>query len=116
MTQEELASSCNGTLCVRLPSNAAIHAAYTSDMLSDVMAHAPENSALITIQNHINTIAVSTLAGIEIVVVCHNRDIPADMLKSAEAEGVGIVTTPLSQFEASCAIGLALSRESKNNG
>ena len=109
MTQQELAAACKGAVCVKASETTRIAAAYTSDMLSDVMAHAPDDSALITIQNHNNTIAVSTLVGVKVVVICHNRDIPDDMRKSAEAEGVGIVTTALSQFEASCAIGKALS-------
>lgn len=109
MTQQALAAACQGSVCVKASDTTRIAAAYTSDMLSDVMAHAPEDSALITIQNHNNTIAVSTLAGVKVVVICHNRDIPDDMRKSAEAEDVGIIITPLSQFEASCAIGKALS-------
>ena len=32
---------------------------YTSDLLSDVMGNAPEDSVLITIQAHKNTIAVA---------------------------------------------------------
>ncbi|MBN2875543.1 MAG: iron-sulfur binding hydrogenase, partial [Spirochaetales bacterium] len=38
--------------------------AYSSDLLSDVMANAVEGSVLITIQAHLNTIAVASLVGI----------------------------------------------------
>ena len=38
--------------------------AYTSDLLSDVMAHADERDVLITIQSHKNTVAVATLVGV----------------------------------------------------
>ena len=69
------------------------------------MGHCGDESALITIQNHLNTIAVCTLAGIEAIVICHNRPIPEDMKVAAEREGVAIVTTPLSQFAASVALG-----------
>ena len=37
--------------------------------------------------------------------ICHNRPIPEDMKVAAEREGVAIVTTPLSQFAASVALG-----------
>ena len=110
MKQDEIAAVCNGQIVVSVPPETEISAGYTSDMLSDVMANAPENSALVTIQNHINTIAVSTLAGIKIIVVCHGRAIPDDMKKIAGDEGVGIISTKMSQFEASCAIGSQLSR------
>ncbi len=109
MTQEEIASACNGLIVVPVPPGTEVRTGYTSDMLSDVMANAPENSTLVTIQNHINTIAVSTLAGVKIIVVCHGRVIPDDMKKIAHDEGVGIISTHLSQFEASCGIGNLLS-------
>ena len=78
-----------------------ITAAYTSDLLSDVMGHCGEESVLITIQNHLNAIAVCTLAGIEGIVLCHDRMPPDDMVEAAKREGIGIMTTPLSQFEVS---------------
>ena len=104
MTLQDLVSKLNGTLVVDKP-DAVITSAYTSDLLSDVMGHCGDESALITIQNHLNTIAVCTLAGIEAIVICHNRPIPEDMKVAAEREGVAIVTTPLSQFAASVALG-----------
>lgn len=78
-----------------------IAAAYTSDLLSDVMGHCGDESVLITIQNHLNAIAVCTLAGIEGIVLCHDRQPPDDMIEAAKREGIGITTTSLSQFEAS---------------
>lgn len=112
MTQDAIASACGGHIVVSAPPDTNISDGYTSDMLSDVMANAPENSTLVTIQNHINTIAVSTLVGIKIIVVCHGRNIPDDMKQVAEKEGVGIITSRLSQFQASCAIGKQLSAAS----
>ena len=79
-------------------------AAYASDLLSDVMGHCGDESALITIQNHLNTIAVCTLVGIEAIVVCHDRPIPDDMAEAAKREEVAIITTSMSQFEASVAL------------
>ena len=108
MTLQELADACQGEIVATPGGEVAVHAAYASDLLSDVMGHAPPESVLITVQNHVNTIAVCTLANIRVVVVCHGRPIPEDMRKAAAAEGVGIISTDLSQFEASCAIGKAL--------
>jgi len=108
MTQDTIAAACEGQILVPATSEGPIVSGYTSDMLSDVMANASENSVLITIQNHNNTIAVCTLVGIKTVIVCHGRPIPEDMMKSAASEGVGIISTNLSQFAASCAIGKVL--------
>ena len=103
MTFQELTAKVNGTVVVDNPS-ANINFAYASDLLSDVMGHCSDESALITIQNHLNAIAVCTLVGIEAVVICHGRPVPDDMKAAAEREGVGILTTSLSQFAASVAL------------
>jgi len=84
--------------------DATINYAYASDLLSDVMGHCGDESVLITIQNHLNTIAVCTLAGVELIVICHGRPVPDDMKAAAEREGVAIVVTEMSQFEASVAL------------
>ena len=103
MTFEELTAKINGTVVVANP-GAEINFAYSGDLLSDVMGHCGDESALITIQNHLNAIAVCTLAGIEAVVICHGRPVPDDMKAAAEREGIGIVMTPLSQFAAAIAL------------
>ncbi|MBQ2631461.1 MAG: hypothetical protein IJG13_17425 [Kiritimatiellae bacterium] len=103
MTLAELKEKVNGTVVVDKP-DARICFAYASDLLSDVMGHCGDESVLVTIQNHLNTIAVCTLAGIEAIVICHGRPVPDDMKAAAERESVAIVTTALSQFEASVAL------------
>ncbi len=100
MTLKQLAEILNGTIVVD-NEKANINFAYTSDLLSDVMGHCGDESVLITIQNHLNTIAVCTLAGIEAIVICHNRPIPDDMKEAALREGIAIVRTSLSQFAVS---------------
>lgn len=100
MTIKELAARLDATIIVDNP-DAQISAAYTSDLLSDVMGHCGDESALVTIQNHLNAIAVCTLVGVEVIVLCHGRPVPDDMKAAAEREGVGIVVTALSQFAAS---------------
>lgn len=111
MTIEEVAAKVNGKIAVDKP-GAEANFAYASDLLSDVMGHCGDESVLITIQNHLNTIAVCTLAGIEIIIICHNRPVPDDMAEAAKREEVAIITSPMSQFEASVALS-ALSPSAK---
>lgn len=87
-----------------------IGAAYTSDLLSDVMAHAHDADLLITIQAHNNTIAVASLAGVQGIVICNDRPVPEDMLASAAKENIAIFRTKANQFETSCAVGKLLER------
>jgi hypothetical protein len=75
--------------------------AYTSDLLSDVMANAKDGGALITIQAHKNTVAVAALVNITVIVVCNSRPIPEDMIPAARGEGIAIVRTRESQFTVS---------------
>ena len=74
---------------------------YTSDLLSDVMAHAQEDCALITIQSHKNTVAVATLVGASLIIICNNRNIPDDMIQSCKEEQVGLYRTTHTQFQIS---------------
>lgn len=103
MTISELAEKVHGTIVVNKPES-EVRFAYTSDLLSDVIGYCGDESALITIQNHLNTIAVCTLAGIEALVICHARPVPDDMKAAAEREEIAIITTEMSQFEASVAL------------
>ncbi len=79
--------------------DAPVRAGYTSDLLSDVIANAPEDSALITLQAHLNTVAVAGLAGVRAIIVCHGRGIPEDMIVAAQREGILLLRTAANQFE-----------------
>jgi hypothetical protein len=78
-----------------------VSGAYTSDLLSDVMANAVDVELLITVQAHRNAVAVATLVGTAALVICNDRPIPDDMLKAAAAERVGIYVTDRDQFTTS---------------
>lgn len=107
MTPSELAAALQAELIVDAP-EARVTCAYASDLLSDVMAHMQDGAVLITIQNHINTIAVSTLAGAAAILLCHGRDIPDDMAQAARREHIALLRTPRDQYETCCAVSAAL--------
>ncbi len=79
----------------------SINGAYSSDLLSDVMANAEEGQALITIQAHKNTIAVASLFGAPCIIICNDRPVPEDMIAAAAEEEIAIFVSPMSQFEVS---------------
>ena len=81
--------------------DAELTGAYTSDLLSDVMANAKDGGALITIQAHKNTIAVATLVNISVIIVCNSRPITEDFLASAKDEGIALMLTKENQFTVS---------------
>lgn len=81
--------------------DAEITKAYTSDLLSDVMGNAPEESILITIQAHKNTLAVAVLKDSPAVIICNNRPVPDDMLVSAKDENIAVFVSKENQFTVS---------------
>lgn len=83
---------------------------YTSDLLSDVMAHLKEGEALITIQAHKNSIAVASLMGAPAIVFCHGRPVTDDMLDAAAKENIALFVSSGSQYETTCALAQVLAR------
>lgn len=102
MTIAEIVAVCEAEIIALPEAPAVIAAAYASDLLSDVMAHAPPGAVLITVQNHLNTVAVATLVDIRAILVCHNRGLPDDMIAAARREEIALLRTSLDQFHACC--------------
>jgi hypothetical protein len=98
MTIREAAAKLQAEIIQNDFEDAQLEGAYTSDLLSDVMAHAKDGGALITIQAHKNTVAVATLVNLSVVIVCNNRPIPDDMIEAARDEGVAILRTKENQY------------------
>ena len=61
---------------------------YASDLLSDVLAHAPEGGLLVTLQVHLNVIAVASHAELAAVVFAGGRRPEADVIAKAAAEEI----------------------------
>ena len=77
-----------------------IQGGYASDLLSDVMANAQDGDAWITMQRHVNTVAVAQLKNLAAIVLVHGRRPEADTAARAAEHGIPIVTTPLAAFDA----------------
>ena len=103
MTLEEINTKVKGRIEVAADGVTAT-CVYCGDLLSDIMGHAGEDCALVTIQNHLNTIAVCTLVGCSVIVLCHDRPVPPDMAEAAKREGVAIIVTEFSQYAAALAL------------
>jgi hypothetical protein len=81
--------------------NSSVYEGYTSDLLSDVMANCKENSVWITIQRHMNVIAVAQLKKIAGIIL-PNGISPDDQVKiRAKDEGIYILGTQDNAFEVS---------------
>ena len=101
MKIKEIAAALNAEICQSEFEDVDVTGAYTSDLLSDVMANAKDGGALITIQAHKNTVAVSALVNITVIVICNSRPLPDDMLEAAKDEGIAVIRTKENQFTVS---------------
>jgi predicted transcriptional regulator len=72
---------------------------YCGDLLSDVMAHAPIGSIWLTVQGHLNIVAVAVLREMAAVAITGGREPDQETIQKAEQEGLPILRTTLSAFE-----------------
>ncbi len=80
--------------------NNEVTGAYVSDLLSDVMANSNVGNIWITLQTHLNIIAVADMKGLAGIIIVGNRKPAEDVIEKARAEKVTVMTTPLPAFEA----------------
>lgn len=101
MTVSELPAALDLRILQDQFEDAPVTGAYTSDLLSDVMANGHERGVLITIQSHKNTVAVATLVGASAIIICNNRPVPQDMIDAARQERIAILLSARDQFTVS---------------
>ena len=71
---------------------------YCGDLLSDVMAHAPDACIWITIQTHQNIVAVAKLREISAIIIAAGHEPDIDTKQKAEDEGIPLLISSLSSF------------------
>jgi hypothetical protein len=72
---------------------------YASDLLSDVLAHAPAGGLLVTLQVHLNVIAVASHADLRAVVFASGRRPEDEILARAVEEGITLYVAAEDTFE-----------------
>lgn len=99
MKVDELAALINGKIING--GDREIRTGYCCDLLSHVMADAPQNCAWMTVLTHVNIIAVAGLANIGCIVIPEGIDVPDQTADKAAEENVSLVTTAMSSYEVS---------------
>ena len=77
-----------------------IQRAHASDLLSDVLANAPSGGVLLTIQVHMNVIAVALHAGLAAVIFTSGMKPDEAARRKAVEEGLPLLGTAESTFDA----------------
>lgn len=72
---------------------------YVSDLLSDVLANAPKGGVLVTVQVHLNVIAVAVHAELAAVIFALDR-VPDEAVRAkAVEEGIALYVSKSSAFD-----------------
>ena len=79
--------------------NAQVRCGYTCDLLSWVMAHGKAGMAWVTVQTHMNVVAVASLMEMAAVILPEGIQMEALSLDKAREEGVTVLQSPLTAYE-----------------
>lgn len=72
---------------------------FIGDLLSLVMSKAQKNDIWVTIQTHINIVAVATLVDMAGIIVVEGMEIEKDTIEKAKEVGLPLFKTNLSAYE-----------------
>jgi len=76
-----------------------VKSVYCSDMLSRVMGGASKDSVLITVQTHMNVVAIASLIEISCIILPEGLEAEEEVLAKATSEGIPILSSDLTAFE-----------------
>ena len=83
--------------------SAQVSVGYTCDLLSWVMSHGAQGMAWITVQTHMNVIAVASLMEMAAVIIPEGIQMEEPSLEKAREEGVAVLQSDKTAF-ALCAL------------
>jgi hypothetical protein len=72
---------------------------YTSDMLSCVMSGAPREGLWVTLQAHINIVAVAALLDLSAIIITENALPDPATIAKANEKGIVLLSTAMPSFE-----------------
>ncbi|MFP4456984.1 MAG: DRTGG domain-containing protein [Clostridia bacterium] len=78
-----------------------VEGAYTSDLLSDVIANAKESQLWITLHGHQNLVAVALLKDLAGIIITGGYKPDPTMIEKAKIEQIAVFKTDLKSFEIS---------------
>ena len=108
MTVSELTNA--GFTPVVLPDpEREISGAYAGDLLSWVMGRATSGNAWITIMTNINIVAVAALVDISCIILSEGVTASPDVIQTANAKNINVLSTGLPTYEAALALAKAIS-------
>lgn len=102
MKSSEFAKALNLSLLVDYENDINIEGVYIGDLLSIVMSKAKQNYAWITIQTHINIVAVAELLELSCIIIVENMEVDNDTLDKAKELNIPVFKTEESAYQIAC--------------
>lgn len=99
MKVEEFAQLIDGKIKSISGGQNEVTSGFTCDLLSWVMAKGRPGCAWVTVQTHMNVIAVASLHEMACVVCPEGIAMDPTCIERAEQEGIAIIESPLSAYE-----------------
>ncbi len=98
----ELAKKLDLESLIETDKDIKIKGVYVGDLLSVVMSKAKADYIWITIQTHINVMAVAELLDISCIIVVENMEVEADTLQKAKELNIPIFKSRESAYQVAC--------------
>ena len=80
----------------------AIADAYVCDLLSWVMANGQADMAWVTVQTHLNVVAVASLHDFACIIIPENIEVPEATIAKAEEENIAVFSTGRTAYQVCC--------------
>lgn len=79
--------------------NTEVNGGYVSDLLSDVMGNATEGNVWITLQSHLNVVAIASLKDLACIILVKGIEPSLEVISKALSEDVIVLGTSESAFD-----------------
>ena len=100
MTVKELCELIDATdMTPEVSKDTEVSCGYTCDLLSWVMAHGAAGMVWVTVQTHMNVIAVASLMEMAAVIIPEDIQMEAPSLEKAKDEEINVLQTALTAYE-----------------
>ena len=78
---------------------AEVEGGYASDLLSNAMGQGQTGMVWVTMQGHVNIVAVASLAGVSAVIVAGGAAVDEKAMEKARENNIVLLTSPRGAFE-----------------
>ena len=89
-------------LNVNIEEEREVKDAYVCDLLSWVMANGQADMAWVTVQTHLNVVAVATLHDFSCIIVPESIEVPQPTIVKAEEEKIAVFSTDKTAYQVCC--------------